>query len=178
MRPQFARRRHRASITLEAIGAAYPHAWQTLEELRAHRAEWPGWCYVPIDRVREIVGDAAPVVACLGAWRMTQGIYRLEGLARGADPPALPEWCVYVDPLGWLWRDPSGWHALDDALEIASFDPAGDSAHAAAVHTIAAGQIVGKGEPGNPRPVRSSGAWRLYPARGPRFWRVTGADHA
>lgn len=201
MRPQFARRRHRARVLCEAIGAAFPAAWRAADEIRASSRAWPAFCYLPIERAAPIAPPGAPleILAMLAAWRITAGIYRIEAAALEAAPtraPALPEWSVYAEIAGaspisgrpivgaWIARDPSGWIAVYDvganpdhwrALEWAPLDPSDDTPAARALRAISAGRIIGRGIPGNPRPVRSAGAWRVFPASGARFWRVEAA---
>jgi len=110
----------------------YPGAWKAADQIRAMRGHplptWPDWCYLPMAGVYEIVAQDAGVpsqmlglrhperiadiarLAALIAWRMTQGIYRLDPAVYEAvretpvdrDIPAdilyrLPEWCVYVE---------------------------------------------------------------------------------
>ena len=114
---------------LTEISREYPGAWGMAEGFRSERAaglrRWPAWCYLPSPGWAAIAGvlldkrpttmDASeiallPVLAALGAWRWTQGIYRFhpELLAElvktklTGDIPAdvllrLPEWCVYIE---------------------------------------------------------------------------------
>jgi len=212
MRPTFSRRRHRARVLCEAIGAAFPAAWIEADSLRAAARDWPAFCYLPAARAGPLAAAGPPgaraspaILAILAAWRMTAGIYRiapdrLHPSAQdppGADPPRLPEWAIYAELAGevspisgrpivgaWIARDPSGWIAVYDigaapddwrALEWAPFDPSDGSPAARTLRAISAGRIIGYGAPGNPRPVRSGGAWRVFPASGARFWRVEAA---
>lgn len=123
---QFERKSHRARDHLLALSARYADAWGLAERFRA-QADWPDWCFLPMPgwavAQAQAVGkhpsqtalDPAAVVdvgllAALGAWRMTQGIYRYdpEIYAAVTDTPLdrdipvevltrLPEWCVYVE---------------------------------------------------------------------------------
>lgn len=201
MRPTFSRRRHRARVLCEAIGAAFPAAWRAADDIRARSRAWPEFCYLPIEYAAPLAAPGAPLalLAIISAWRMTAGVYRIEAAAFDAAPagvPALPEWSVYAELDGaspisgrpivgnWIARDPSGWIAVYDvgadpddwrALEWAPLDPSDDTPAARALRAISAGRITGRGIPGNPRPVRSAGAWRVFPASGARFWRVEAA---
>ncbi len=134
-RHQFARRTIRPRDHLVAAGRRYPGAWSAIDEMRAGRGrdypDWPDWCYVPIAGPMAIIATSlgidvrqlgalhpgrvpdAAVLAALGAWRMTQGIYRFDPAVYDAvrstpvtgDIPhevlyRLPEWCVYVETPG------------------------------------------------------------------------------
>lgn len=132
-RPQFPRRTHRAREILEAVGRAYPGAWAAVDRLRALRGRglpaWPQWCYLPLHGIYAIVsggGDArvpyerahhVGILGALAAWRMTQGIYRIDPALYSAliatpldrDLPRdplyrLPEWCVYVETPDLVWQ--------------------------------------------------------------------------
>lgn len=125
--PQFKRKTHRAAESLHAISRRYPFAWKKADDFRADRdglPEWPEWCYLPMggwhaivaittgQRVitePELMADVARLAA-LGAWRMTQGIYRFDPALYSAltDTPVegdipssvlymLPEWCIYME---------------------------------------------------------------------------------
>ncbi len=95
---------------------------------------WPDWCYVPIAGAIAVVTEGAPlplgpaekakmlahppaIVAALAAWRMTKGIYRFDPtlLEEVANMPldgnlpaqvflSLPEWCVYIETPGLVFR--------------------------------------------------------------------------
>lgn len=118
---------HRAKRILDSVTRAYPGAWLQLDRFRQDRGEspdfgWPDWCYMPIAGGYAVVsggGDGRvplgkahhpAILAALGAWRMTQGIYRFDPALMPAllatpldgDIPAqhlqhLPEWCVYIE---------------------------------------------------------------------------------
>lgn len=124
---RFQRKTHRAKRVLDAVAHRYPGAWATFDRFRRERGaspdfDWPAWCYMPIAggyavvsgggdrRVPIAHADHPAIVTALGAWRMTQGIYRfdpallpalLETPLEGDIPvehlQRLPEWCVYVD---------------------------------------------------------------------------------
>lgn len=121
---------HRTRAILAAVARAYPKAWQFLDGYRAirgapHFMDWPDWCFVPAAGAHAIVAGGAQrvpferaghigLVAGLGAWRVTQGIYRFdptlyEALLSTAitdDIPVdvlhhLPGWCVYIETPGY-----------------------------------------------------------------------------
>lgn len=125
MTPQYQRKTHRAKRILDAVTHSYPGAWATFDRFRRERGpgfDWPDWCYMPIAggyavvsgggdrRVPLAHADHPAIVTALGAWRMTQGIYRydpalldalLETPLEGDIPvehlQRLPEWCVYIE---------------------------------------------------------------------------------
>jgi hypothetical protein len=112
---------------LIAAGKLYPGAWRQTDEFRAARGktvpDWPEWCYLPLSAWYAIISADArlqrltPVLAgdvgrlgAIGAWRITQGVYRFDPSLYAAlvttpvegDLPhdvlyRLPEWCVYVE---------------------------------------------------------------------------------
>ena len=109
------------------ISHRYPSAWQQAdEERRTGKAQWPTWCYLPIARwyaiAQQYWPNGEPTVeniadvgrlAALGAWRVTQGIYRFDPDLYAAliatpltgDLPdallyRLPSWCVYMETPG------------------------------------------------------------------------------
>jgi hypothetical protein len=102
----------------------YPDAWRWLDAFRDDREKfggWPPWCFCPLSASYAIVSrgqDSMPIefavdvgrIAALGAWRVSQGIYRIDPTIREAvmETPlagelpmdvllTLPEWCVYVE---------------------------------------------------------------------------------
>lgn len=112
-------------------GKILPGIWPAVERIRAaHKDGWPATVYLPLEYAGEATlaaiqtrGDtvrgpaelspAAVTTQCLGTWRMTQGIYRIDPTLYAAlvdtpitgDIPAevltyLPEWCVYVETPG------------------------------------------------------------------------------
>ncbi len=110
----------------------YPAAWQQADALRRDRRhEWPDWCYVPIRHWRDIAQPYWPApqptidtmidvtrLAALGAWRVTQGIYRFDSDLYAAliDTPLtgdlpddllyrLPSWGVYIETPGLRYSD-------------------------------------------------------------------------
>lgn len=133
---------------MAAYSRKYPRAWEIAEDMRAHRSElpqWPAWCYLPLSGWWSVISahkgganlelaDAADfaVLAALGAWRYTQGIYQyhtavLDALADtplGGDMPMdvlhrLPEWCVYVD----LPHTPQALGGIRGFFAFLDFDP-------------------------------------------------------
>ncbi len=118
---------HRARSILAAVARAYPSAWRVLDSFRAQRGgpdfmDWPDWCYVPVAGAYAVVSGGGAyrvpfeksnhvgLVAGLGAWRVTQGIYRFDPALYAAlvetpiteDIPVealrhLPGWCVYIE---------------------------------------------------------------------------------
>lgn len=113
---------------LSFFAKRYPGAWKDFELFRAGRGKdlspWPDWCWCPLSAAHAIVsercigtGGQIPAVllsdvgtlGALGAWRMTQGIYRFDGdlfAALWSTPLTkipteilykLPEWCVYIE---------------------------------------------------------------------------------
>lgn len=115
---------------LRAILQRHPDAPALIDQFRADRGrglpDWPNWCFLPMAAFGAIVRRSGPlsladahemaVLAALGTWRYTQGIYRFDDALRPAllvsdlpgDVPAevlhrLPEWCVYVETPGVPW---------------------------------------------------------------------------
>lgn len=119
---------------LIAAGKQYPNAWRIAGGFLAARGkevpDWPGWCYLPLSAWYAIVAEAlgkpkldvfsggliGPLGA-LGAWRLTQGIYRFDPALYEAviatpgdgDLPhdvlyCLPEWCVYIETPGMAFQ--------------------------------------------------------------------------
>jgi hypothetical protein len=114
---------------LIATGKQYPSAWTHADKFRSGRGnllpDWPGWCYLPMAGWYAIASgggdhrlavDQVSVVArlsALGAWRVTQGVYRFDPDLYSAiiDTPIdgdlphdvlyrMPEWCVYIETPG------------------------------------------------------------------------------
>jgi len=118
---------------------AYPDLGKQVDDLLRGRGDaipdWPDWCFVPmagwiaiaqgdgpatLDTVRD-----AQLLASLGTWRYTQGIYRYDPDVLAAllhtdltgDLPAdmllrLPEWSVYIEADLTLWgEDVAGYWA-------------------------------------------------------------------
>ena len=112
---------------LAVAAKLYPNIWRQVDEFRAMRGReglgnWPDWCFLPIAGYHAIVSgggnnrvpfdrisDVARLAA-LGAWRVTQGIYRFDedlyeaivSTELKGDIPAdlltrLPAWCVYIE---------------------------------------------------------------------------------
>lgn len=128
--PQFDKKSHRAREALLAAGRDYPDCWKAGEQLRGMNGagmSWPEWCYLPLGGWYAVVSqqraggglltslhDSADVsrLGALGAWRLTQGIYRFDATLRaqlidtplGSETPLpcevlyrLPEWCMYIE---------------------------------------------------------------------------------
>lgn len=147
----------RPVAALRDAGRQYPQAWRLLDDFRARRGrdglpEWPDWCYVPlagayaaVSQARgggriphQVAGDVGRLGA-LAAWRVGQGIYRIDPALYAAliatpidgDLPCdvlyhLPEWCVYVEcpDLSWFGLRLHGvwahleWDANTDRAEL------------------------------------------------------------
>lgn len=130
---EFAARSCRPRDHLVAASRLYPNAWGMFDTMRADRGKslpaWPLWCYLPMAGAYAAVceGNSLQVLgpqhlslagdvgrlAALGAWRVTQGVYRFDpavyeavaGTALTGDVPhdvlyRLPEWCVYIETPG------------------------------------------------------------------------------
>lgn len=111
---------------LATLGKAMPGIWQQVQIMRDSRGkdlpQWPNWCFLPMAGWLSIVShqngrhlipnsedsQAMPLVAALGTWRYTQGIYEFDGdlltsltdsIVTGELPTdvllRLPEWCLY-----------------------------------------------------------------------------------
>lgn len=118
---KFQKNTHRAREALIKLGRQYS-IWADVEQLRQAKEEmgWPDWCYLPMGGWHAIASQSTPdplevshltsLFAALGAWRMTQGIYRFDPALYPAlletpisgDIPTdilylLPEWCVYIE---------------------------------------------------------------------------------
>ncbi|MGO4815337.1 AcrVA2 family anti-CRISPR protein [Cupriavidus sp. 2MCAB6] len=123
---------------LTHVGTCYPGLLATTDKLRALRDPaargWPDHYYIPYTLLRNMMmrrlglrpGDPTPkglvthlqLVATIAAWRVTQGIYRIDPTVYDAlcatpvtgELPAallrhLPEWCVYLETPGMHWDD-------------------------------------------------------------------------
>lgn len=114
---------------LIALARRHPGLWREVEKLRVRMGDrWPTWCYLPAPAWSVALGGGmAPpptpahvidsgIAAAVGAWRMTQGIYRFDaGLYQAliatpvqGDIPVdvlyrMPEWCVYVETPGLVY---------------------------------------------------------------------------
>lgn len=158
--PQFSKRPCRPRDLLQATGGKHPGAWGQADSLRADRGNagmptWPDWCYLPIAGWIAIASQGrqytlehsreASTLAAVGAWRLTQGIYRFDpelyaqlvDTSITGDIPAdvlyrLPEWCIYIE-MPQLVRDESGAHyyARDVSHETA---PEPDAIHGFFAH--------------------------------------------
>lgn len=139
MTPQFAPRRHRAQLVLEAVSRAYPTAWRDVDRLRTLRGteiqQWPAWCYLPVAGAEAIVSavlDPGPpprrvpfervhhigIMAALAAWRVTQSVYRFDvDLAAALDdtpmPRELPIAALYRLPEWCIYLETPGLWAPD-----------------------------------------------------------------
>jgi hypothetical protein len=147
---------HRAREILATVNHAYPTAWRQVDNLRASRGKglprWPEWCFLPTRYAHAIAtggtGRRLPyeqshhssILAALGAWRVSQGIYRFDRTLYDAvtqtplnrDLPheplfRLPEWCPYIETPDLIWpiegeeRSIHGaWAYLDWDEQIAS----------------------------------------------------------
>lgn len=115
------------------VGKAYPEAGKEVNTWRAVRgsngfSNWPEWCYLPLDGWGTIASDNGEnseldvikktfILAAVGTWRVTQGIYRfdptiyqaiintpVEGVLPQELLYRLPEWCIYVETPGIEWK--------------------------------------------------------------------------
>jgi hypothetical protein len=124
-----------ANEILDHYSLMYPSAWEQAGAMRRDKdrgagagiPDWPAWCFMPLSGWRSVVShhiknrhmsqmtpaeeaSEAAILAALGAWRHTQGIYRfgkdlfdflIERKITGNLPAdifrRLPEWCVYVE---------------------------------------------------------------------------------
>lgn len=139
----------RPAIMLREIARRYPNAWQTADQIRQDRGkhgrtDWPNWCYLPVPAWAVALGVQdrpfdpqavlhSGIAAAVGAWRVSQGIYRFNQGLYGPlvttdltrEIPIdilyrLPEWCVYIETPGFVYlgeSDPSevfgAWVHLD-----------------------------------------------------------------
>lgn len=119
----------RPAMHLHDAGVCYPNAWRLVDQFRAARGvdlpHWDDWCFLPMAAAYSIVaagngvsrinslGIAADIarLAALAAWRVTQGIYRIDPalLPRLWETPVsgdipidvllhgFPQWCLYVE---------------------------------------------------------------------------------
>lgn len=160
--PQFLKRPCRPRDALAAVGRAHPDAWRFADELRAARGaeglpDWPDWCYLPIGGWLSIASRGhltiaaareASILAALGAWRVTQGIYRFDAdlyAELTATPVAgdiphevlyrLPEWCIYV-PTPAIVRDTAtgAHHYAEDVVEARKAESGDDAIHGFFAH--------------------------------------------
>lgn len=107
---------------LAGAGQVDPGIWRAIDELRAG-TRWPDWCFVPVTEIIRLIrrdwrgrhdlhlmAEDAGRLACLTAWRATQGIYRFDPELYAAlitPPPVtrlpaeiltlMPEWGVYIE---------------------------------------------------------------------------------
>lgn len=137
--PQFSKRTCRPRDYLAELGKAHPFAWSRADELRADRGQgvpdWPAWVYLPMAGWHAILSAEGNLrdlarVAALGAWRVTQGIYRFDPMLYAelittpvdGDIPAdvlyrLPEWCIYIETPGLSMPDGEPVHGVWAHLE-------------------------------------------------------------
>ncbi len=111
------------------ISHRYPTAWQQADDWRrTDKAQWQTWCHMPMDRwyaiARQYWTGSRPTIeniadvsrlAALGAWRITQGIYRFDPDLYAAliDTPitgGLPDELLYRLPSGGIYRETPGLH--------------------------------------------------------------------
>ena len=115
---------------LNDFSRKYPGCWKQLEYFRGTKGapdmpDWPDWCWLPVSASYAVVsgGGANRVppdrihdvaaMAGLGAWRLSQGIYRFDSdiLRQVSESPIsgdlpvdvlfrLPEYCLYIDLAG------------------------------------------------------------------------------
>lgn len=140
---------------LEYYSKLYPEAWKQVDKFREGRGKdlpfWPEWCFLPLSGYYAIVSTEAAaqgidilspeghyllndigVMGALGAWRVTQGVYRFDPdvYREVIDTPLtgdlpheiffnLPEWCVYVETPGLSFLDIS----LNGFFAYLEYDP-------------------------------------------------------
>jgi len=109
-------------------GSRYPDIWKRMDHFREMRGkqgipDWPSWCFLPMSAYymavlertgnRMMAGFEASILAALGSWRATQGVYRfdpdlyqaltttpLHGKIPSEVLHRMPEWCVYIETPG------------------------------------------------------------------------------
>ncbi len=131
---------------LIALTHRFPNAWALAEQFRQTRGvevpDWPEFVFLPMagwyailsgggsNRVpREQIGEL-PRLAALGAWRVTQGVYRFDPTLYAdlvatpikGDIPSeilyrLPEWCVYIETPSLTMPDGEAVHGVWAHLE-------------------------------------------------------------
>lgn len=124
---------NRPASILSEVTKQNPTVWKHVETFYFARGQngvpdWPSWCFIPLYPWKYIAAEWAKLpeekltrdmlmlLASIGTWRYSQGIYRFsppvyEALAKTelhAKIPAdvllrLPEWCVYVETPGLPW---------------------------------------------------------------------------
>jgi hypothetical protein len=120
---------NRPRAVMEAFGRAHPGCWKAFARLHDARAgEWPPYVYAPLDMAGlalvnahterdaarppsvEDILTGAQRLAGLGAWRLTQQVFRfdpdlyaalvatpMDGRLPGEHFRRLPAWCVYIE---------------------------------------------------------------------------------
>ncbi len=127
-------RGNRQRQQVNQISRRYPTAWAQADALRRdHRKDWPGWCYLPMTHWFQIANPQnafpSPVLvrdvarlAALGAWRVTQGIYRFDPDLYAAliDTPLtgdLPDELLYRLPSWGVYLETPGLHYINAPLD-------------------------------------------------------------
>lgn len=175
--PQFDPHSHPARNLLAWIGKQTPGLWPKFDALRAERS-YPPHIYVTdedafdaiaaavreahgptaLDEIKLDLGRVEFVQQCLlrttlAAWRMTQGIYRIDPALYEAlittelsgDLPAdillrLPEWCVYIETPGLRREDAQTGQGIDIVGAWARIDTPPPDHRSALVIALAAGR--------------------------------------
>lgn len=127
--------RGRPQVHLLHADTVYPRAVELAADFYENRGvkfpNWPSWCFMPLAAWYAVVSEKIdcqaitdPVMlgdvyrlGAIGAWRYTQGIYRinqdlfaalLEAKVEDDIPVAgllrLPEWSVYIETSGVVWK--------------------------------------------------------------------------
>ena len=142
---------HRAREILATVSHASPTAWRQVDNLRASRGNglprWPEWCFLPTRcahanatggtgrRLPYEHSHYSSMLAALGAWRVSQGIYRfdrtlydaLTHTPLGRDLPReplmrLPEWGLYIETYDLIWSIPGEERPIHGAWAYLDWD--------------------------------------------------------
>ncbi|STY30245.1 Uncharacterised protein [Legionella wadsworthii] len=116
------------------LSQKFPNAWNLITQFREQnyfKCEWPSWCFLPNDAWQGIISreyntsylkpyqkQEASLLAAVGTWRYTQGIYRFnknfyEKITEHSEKNnlneslfySLPEWSIYIETPDLKWSD-------------------------------------------------------------------------